>query len=110
MDGLKRVLLALKAAGCTKVYVDGSFITNRNNPSDFDGCWEAAGVDLSMLDRVLLTFDPGRVAQKTKYGGEMFLAHNIADRVTGQRFLEFFQQDRDGRIKGIIDLDLGSVA
>ncbi len=63
-----------------------------------------------MLDRILLTFDPGRVAQKTKYGGEMFLAHAIAERRIGQRFLEFFQQDRDGRAKGIVALELGTVA
>lgn len=110
MDGLKRALLALKVAGCLEVYIDGSFITEKDDPSDYDGCWEAAGVDLSMLDRILLTFDPGRVAQKTKYGGEMFLAHAIAERRIGQRFLEFFQQDRDGRAKGIVALELGSVA
>ena len=56
----------LKAAGCRTVYVDGSFVTSKELPNDYDACWEEAGVDPETLDPVLLTFDAGRATQKAK--------------------------------------------
>ena len=107
--GLERALHSLKDAGCVRVFVDGSFVTRKDDPGDYDGCWEAAGVDPLKLDPVLLTFDPGRVAQRTKYRGEFFPAHGLADGKTGKRYMEFFQQDKDGKAKGLVALDLGSL-
>lgn len=46
-----------------------------------------------------------RQAQKQMYGGELFPAEFPAD-ATGNRFLEFFQIDREGNAKGIIVIDL----
>ncbi len=73
--GLKEALTDLALAGCGRAYVDGSFVTAKEWPNDWDGCWEPAGVDVQVLDRVLLEFEDGRRAQKAKYGGEMFLAN-----------------------------------
>ncbi len=70
---------SFKKAGCRTVYVDGSFVTNKEIPGDFDACWEEAGVDPTMLDPVLLTFENGRTAQKAKYHGELFPASATAD-------------------------------
>ena len=99
----------LKSAGCLTVYVNGSFVTSKAVPNDFDACWEAVGVDPTILDPVLLTFDPGRVTQKAKYFGELFPASAFADG-EGFSFLEFFQTDKDtGRPKGIIAIDLGDL-
>jgi hypothetical protein len=107
LDGLRRALLALKAAGCQSAYVDGSFVTAKETPGDFDGCWEVAGVNPSLLDPVLLDFSARRAAQKAKYGGELFLANSPAD-PTGTVFLDFFQTDKvTGRPKGIVAIDLG---
>ena len=109
MAGLRAALENLKSAGCQTVYVDGSFVTRKEFPNDFDACWEEAGVDPSVLDPVLLTFDPGRAAQKARYLGELFPASIIAD-TDGLSFLEFFQTDKDaGRSKGIIGIDLGDL-
>lgn len=104
-EGLKSALDALRAAGCKRVYVDGSFVTAKVEPGDFDGCWEVDGVDPGKLDPVPLTFSNRRAAQKAKYRGELFLAGAGAD-PAGTRFLEFFQHDKDGNAKGIIALDL----
>src|SRR5688572_23485582 len=60
--GLLAALRELKAAGCRKAYVDGSFVTAKKIPEDFDGCWDTAGVDPTKLDPVLLIFDAGRAA------------------------------------------------
>jgi hypothetical protein len=105
LDGLRRALDTLRAAGCRRVYVDGSFVTAKVEPGDFDGCWEVDGVDPDKLDPVLLTFADKRAAQKEKYYGELFLADARAD-PSGMRFIDFFQRDRDGNAKGILAIDL----
>ena len=91
--GIRSAIDNLKEAGCPIVYVNGSFVTAKEVPNDFDACWEEAGVDPTILDPVLLTFDPGRVTQKANYLGELFPASAIAD---GERFsfVEFFQTDK----------------
>ena len=108
LAGLKAALDALRTAGCRRAYVDGSFVTAKADPGDFDGCWETDGVDPNRLDPVLATFDAGRRTQKAKYGGELFFAHAPAD-PSGTRFVEFFQRDRSGQPKGIIALDPGAL-
>ena len=110
MSGLRAALENLKEAGCRIVYIDGSFVTRKDIPNDYDACWEEVSVDPTALDQVLLTFDPGRAAQKAKYMGELFPASVIAN-TDGLSFLEFFQTDKDtGRPKGIIAIDLGGLA
>ena len=107
ITGLRAALKNLKSAGCRTVYLDGSFVTSKNRPNDYDACWEETGVDPTALDPVLLTFDPGRAIQKAKYMGEFFPASITAD-PNGLSFYEFFQTDkRTGRPKGIVAIDLG---
>jgi hypothetical protein len=106
LEGLLAALRSLKTAGCTRAYLDGSFVTAKDQPGDFDGCWEAAGVDPEALDPVLLDFIHPRTAQKAKYSGELFVASSAAD-PAGTAFLEFFQTDKiTGNRKGIIAIDL----
>lgn len=106
LEGLRTALESLKAAGCKKVYLDGSFVTDREVPGDFDGCWEANDVDPTRLDPVLLEFANGRAAQKAKFFGELFIAE-MRVREVGKTFLDFFQQDKEsGSPKGIIALNL----
>ena len=108
LAGLLRALRALKAAGCRRVFVDGSFVTSKEMPGDFDGCWDPADVDFDTLEPVLLDFAGHREAQKAMFEGELFIAVTPADAL-GTRFLEFFQLDRDGRSKGIVQLDLKDI-
>ena len=56
LSGLRAALLWLKDAGCLRVYVDGSFVTAKEEPGDYDDCWEVNGVDPDKLDPVLLEF------------------------------------------------------
>ena len=108
--GLRAALENLRDAGCRTVYVNGSFVTRKELPNDYDACWDELGVDPTVLDPVLLTFDPGRATQKAKYLGELFPASIIAD-TDGLSFLEFFQMDKEtGRAKGIVAIDLGDLA
>lgn len=110
ITGLEAALENLKGAGCLTVYIDGSFVTSKTRPNDYDGCWDEAGVDPLALDPALLTFDPGRTTQKATFMGELFPASIIAD-ADGLSFLEFFQKDKEtGRAKGIVAIDLGGLA
>lgn len=109
MAGLRSAVENLRDAGCRTLYVNGSFVTNKDAPGDFDACWDEEGVDPDALDPVLLTFDPGRATQKAKYLGELFPATALADG-DGMSFLDFFQTDKDsGEPKGIIAIDLGGL-
>ena len=104
-DGAKRAAENLKQAGCKTLYIDGSFITSKERPSDFDGRWDPDGVTLDQLDPVPRTFRNRRAAQKAKYKGELFISSSVAN--GGLTFLEFFQRDKDtGNPKGIIAIDL----
>jgi hypothetical protein len=103
LEGLEQALTQFAKAGCTSVLLDGSFVTAKAEPNDYDGAWEPDGVDLDLLDPVLLDFSNSRAAMKRKYGGEMFPTSSMA--APGKVFREFFQQDRQGRVKGIIQID-----
>ena len=107
LDGLEMAIDSLRRAGCRTVYIDGSFVTGKEIPNDFDACWEEEGVVPELLDPVLLQFDTGRAAQKAKYLGELFPA-SLGATVEGMSFLEFFQTDREtGVSKGVVVVDLG---
>lgn len=106
LEGLRQAVTSLRGAGCLRAYIDGSFVTAKESPGDFDGCWEVAGVDPDLLDPVLLTFANARAEQKARFGGELFPAEASAD-PHGTRFLDYFQQDKlTGEPKGIVSLDL----
>jgi hypothetical protein len=103
---LYRALVALRAAGCTAAYLDGSFVTAKDLPGDYDLCWSVAGVNPALIDRVLLKFDDGRRAMKAKYLGDIFPAE-LPEGGSGKLFLDFFQVDKNtGAAKGIVLIDL----
>lgn len=106
LKGLKAALESLRRAGCRSAYLDGSFVTAKDHPNDYDGCWDVEGVTPHLLDPILLMLDDGRAAQKAKYLGEFFPAQ-MTELGSGRVFLEFFQTDKEsGQPKGIIRLDL----
>src|SRR5262249_34382437 len=94
ISGLQAGVAALAAAGGTTLYLDGSFVTAKDLPGDYDACWEVAGVSVAAIDPVLIDFDNGRAAQKAKYFGEYFPAHYPAALAPLRTFLEFFQVDK----------------
>ncbi len=105
LNGLTNALRSLKDAGCQRVYLDGSFVTNKELPNDFDCCWDEEDVDGDLLDPVLLIFDDERAAQKAKFLGECFPAHSRG--TIDETFIDFFQQDKDSsEPKGIVSINL----
>lgn len=71
---LNEALRLLKAVGCKSVYIDGSFVTGKPEPGDFDACWAVQGVDAVKLDPVFLDFANSRTRQKNRFLGEFFPA------------------------------------
>ena len=106
LEGLSEALVLLRSAGCRSAYLDGSFVTAKEQPGDFDVCWDSKGVVLDELDPVLLDFSADRCAQKERFGGELFPV-DVAAEPGGTSFLEFFQRQRNSEErKGIIKIDL----
>lgn len=105
LQGLKAAADELKRCGCTTLLIDGSFVTNKQIPWDYDALWLISGVDLSILDPILKDQNPPRKAQKAKYFGELLpvsafqLQNNLG-------LVKYFQIDRNNNPKGIIALDL----
>jgi hypothetical protein len=105
LDGLRKALDLLKAAGCRTVYLDGSIVTAKALPADFDACWDTEGVDFDRIDDVFIHLDRGRATQKKRFLGELLIADAQAD-LWSTLFRDFFQMDRDGNPKGIVVIDL----
>jgi hypothetical protein len=108
LSGLKRASEPLKQSSCSRIYICGSFVTNKEFPGDFDVCWADETVDferLEEIDPVLLDLTNKRTAQKAKYGGELFPA-SLTEGGSKKKFLDFFQTTRSGEPKGIIAVDL----
>ena len=106
--GLVEASRRLRLAGCQTIYLDGSYVTRKPHPSDFDACWDPSGVDVTKLDIVFLDFSNRRKAQKAAFKGEFFPSSMMCADV-GQTFMEFFQVDRfTGRQKGIISISIST--
>jgi hypothetical protein len=91
--GLTAALRKLGVAGCRRVIIGGSFVTNKEKPNDFDGWYESFGLDLDILDQLFLE---DTESQMVVFGGILF---------DPPYYEGFFQTDRDGRPKGVIVLD-----
>lgn len=99
-SGLKAAAENLKTANCQTLYLNGSFITSKEEPGDYDACWEPLGVD-QKVDPVLLT---DRATRKAKYLGDIY--PRIPELTEGLDHFKSWQVDRDDNIKGIIIIDL----
>jgi hypothetical protein len=89
-----------------RVWINGSFVTAKDEPGDFDCVWSPVGVDRMLLEEIgpeLLDLSHQRAAQKARFGGE-FLP-NVVEAASGETFAAFFQTDRDGTPKGIVAID-----
>ena len=109
IDGLELAMSQLKAAGCLTLYIDGSFVTSKQKPGDYDACWEDNGVDIDYLKAIapmLYHFGHRRGEQKNKYKGEFFPANYPANE-DGITYIDFFKFDPiSHNRKGIIAIDL----
>jgi|WetSurMetagenome_2_1015567.scaffolds.fasta_scaffold426568_1 hypothetical protein len=107
LSHLKLLIKDLIAIGCKTIYIDGSFVTRKSLPNDMDICWENRGVDLNNAKRclpILWELNFPREKQQKKYHADIFPASCI-ERSSTLLFLDFFQKDKTGNVKGIIKLE-----
>lgn len=107
LKGMKKAIEEFKKAGCSKIYIDGSFVTWKKHPGDFDALYDLDEVERHAIHDILI--DPsfeGREKQKEYYEGEFFPTSEKADPY-GTKYLEFFQKKKKSRNpKGIIKIEL----
>lgn len=110
LDGLNLLVKNLESAGCSLIYIDGSFVTEKEIPGDYDMAWSIEGVEehIDRLDPCLFLNNPDdRKEIELKYRGDVFPAE-IPEGASGKTFLSFFQQDKNtGEKKGIVAINIG---
>ena len=98
LSGLRVALGILAAAGCTRVYLGGSFVAAKALPADWDGCYGPEGVDPEQLPDSILHED--RDGMKDVFGGEIYIQYD-----QDVDYLAFFQTNRRKQPVGLIALD-----
>lgn len=106
LQGLLAAATNLAQAGARVIWLGGSFVTDKEDPDDWDGVWDPSNADMTKIDPVLT--DPadlatGRYRQKAKFAGELLVGVETA---SGMPFQLYFQVDKNGDPKGIVRLDL----
>jgi hypothetical protein len=102
-DGLLNAVGVLLGAGCSRIYLGGSFVTSKLVPSDYDGCWDPTGVRVAELDPVFINMPASKPEQKRRFRGEFWQGRH--DLPGFDAFPKFFQQDtRTGARKGLLQI------
>jgi len=85
LSGLHLALAGLNRAGCSRVYIDGSFVTVKREPGNYDACWDIRSASISA------SFSPPRCPQAQ----------------AEERSWSSSRRDKEtGRSKGIVGLNL----
>jgi hypothetical protein len=110
MQGLSQVIDILRQAECPRIWIDGSFVTSKELPGDFDACYDHADVTILEENEFYPPFWAFRRWQKEKFGGEIVPFDAVAEPLsdgTKIRYREFFQQRRNSnKKKGIVVIKL----
>ena len=107
LEQLQDGLLVLRSAGCSQVWVNGSFTTQGEEPQDVDVLYDAHGVRPIDLDPLFRDEKPETKKQRRLIFGGDYFAIFLDDVDAG--LLNFFQSDRLGIEKGIVSIQLSSV-
>jgi hypothetical protein len=104
LDGLKAASELMVRCGVSRLYLDGSFVTEKPIPGDIDGCYDVS--EETDLGAMYPIFPPSAFEKsKSEFGIHMFPA-NTVEKGSGQPFLKFFQKDREGNERGVVLIDL----
>lgn len=107
-EGLLTLINDLKLVNCPALYLDGSYVTSKVIPNDYDACWENTGVDLKAVNILIpILLDPSnRGPIKSRYSADVFPAR-IMEGGSGKLFIDFFQTCKHtGLKKGIIKINI----
>lgn len=106
IGGLERALRMMSYCGIERVYIDGSFVTDKPRPGDIDGCYDVEQkTDLEAMWPIWFPTPANRELSKAQFGVELFPADTV-EGGSGQPFLNFFQSDKRGDPKGVVLIEL----
>src|ERR1043165_9859529 len=71
-EGFSRAADNIFRAGSPQIYLDGSYVTAKPDPKDYDALWDRRFVDPALLDPLFIQLRMGTAAQKAKYLGKFF--------------------------------------
>ncbi len=100
-EQLSLVSEILRNSNCPEIYLNGRFVTSKEEPADYDMCWEPTGVTPTDQLRLLL--------QSPQQVKKHFLG-DIRPRISQPPYhidlVEYWQTDVGGDTKGIIRITL----
>src|SRR6218665_817665 len=100
LSGLVRACSTLRAAGCGRIFIGGSFVTSKEIPSDYDGVWEPVGVIAGKLDPIF--YDSALIdEQRRLYFGQLFVGG-----IKSEMFSYFSKDKSTGLERGMVGIKL----
>lgn len=109
LRGLEEALGLMANCGVRRAYLGGSFVTDKDRPNDIDGCYDVAedatAEDLRRLVPIFPPTSENRARAKRMFGVDFFPAGWV-EFESGTTFFEFFQVDRRGRRRGVLEIGL----
>jgi hypothetical protein len=101
---LFQVANKFKKIGCNKLFVFGSFATQKEFPNDIDVCFDIVNLNEETIEENDSLFDKYERRRIHKY----FQVHIAFFKVNNndEELKRFMKKDRDGNQRGIIEIDL----
>jgi hypothetical protein len=105
---LLEALRMLAKAGCRQVWINGSYVTDKERPGDVDVLYDAWAVRPNELDQLFRSETAAARADRNKiYGGDYFPVYD--DELDGA-LISHFETDRSDIPKGIVQLSLSTLS
>lgn len=104
MKGLEAVLRMAMKIGASLLYLDGSFVTDKKEPGDWDAVLLLpTGARIGSKEAIALADRP---EVRKRYGGDLFTMMDEDTEVLAHYIEGVFVRDRHGRAKGLVLLRL----
>jgi hypothetical protein len=104
MKGLEAVLRLARKVGASRLYLDGSFVTDKSEPGDWDAVLLLPADARTGSKEAIALAD--RPELRKRYGGDLFTMMEEDTEVLAHYVEGVFVRDRHGRAKGLVILRL----
>lgn len=108
-EKIKKALLFFKifsSCGCTAVYIGGSFVSTKKNPSDIDLCFDLTDIDGAKFKREFPEFFGSERINTIGKIRRDFKVHIFTFDSSDTYLFEYLQEDRYGNPKGLVKIGL----
>ena len=94
------------SCGCQTVFVDGSFVSKKENPEDIDLCFDLTDIDVEKIRKVFPQFfQPNEIGKIHRE----FQCHIFHFYENFTFYFDLLQEDRNGYRKGLVRLDIKNI-